>query len=60
MVDEARATGYRGLRVGFEFLTSCSILPLWFTLAGKHSRAQGRLFAEQPCGRSILSITLGR
>jgi len=57
-LDEAHAIGGTGacrpriaVRDG-----SRNILPLWFTLAGKLSRAQERLLAEQPCLNEHLII----
>jgi len=42
---------------GLQFETeSRNILPRWFTLAGKLSRAQARLLAEQPCLKEHLII----
>lgn len=51
-------SGYRGLQAaGLQFETdSRSILPLWFTPAGKLSRALARLLAEQLCLKEHLII----
>ena len=60
IVGEAHATGVQGpAGRGIAARDVAQHLAAVVHTGGKHARTQGRLFAGQPCRRSILSITLG-